>query len=103
MELGKLLTALNYTTYAIRPFNDFYVASLGGRRASNRSLAMWVTKLGILTQDVLCRCGLLGYGLGSIVSFKEEPSATVIDALKTAGFRIVDLPRNPYLPSDSAV
>ncbi len=96
-EIGKLLAALNYTTYAYRPFNDFYVGGLANKKASKWSLAMRCTQLGILVQNALCRSGLLGYGLASIVAFKREPSPEALAALRDADFAIRDLPRNPYL------
>jgi SAM-dependent methyltransferase len=100
-EVKKMLTGLNYTTLAFRRFNDFYHPRLAPAKYSPKSVPTLLTKLGIGLQNLLCRMRLLDYGLVSVVAFKETPTPAAERALKQAGFRVVDLPRNPYLSASS--
>ncbi len=96
-ELGKLLTAMGGKVLAFKGINDFYHARLGSHDAHKPSPGFLITRLGVAVQDWLCKAGLLGYGLGSVVVFKGQPDADVLESLRRAGYRIVDLPKNPYV------
>lgn len=96
-ELGKLMTAMGETAIAFKGFNDFFHGRLGGYAAHQVNVGALLTRSGIMVQDVLSKVGLLGFGLGCVVVFKGEPPANIRKALHTAGFEIVQLPRNPYV------
>jgi len=96
-EIAKMMTALNYEVVAFRPFNDFYHPSLSGGAYARFGLRTLLTKAGVLIQDFFCRLRLLNYGLSTTIAFKSKISGTMKARLKAAGFRILELPRNPYL------
>lgn len=101
-ELGQLMCAMGNTTLAVKGINDFFHPRLSRERAGGRGLPFLLTRLGVGVQDVLARLGLMGWGLCCVVVFNGTPSAPVREALRGQGFRIIDLPRNPYLGADAA-
>lgn len=96
-ELGQLMCAMGNTTIAVKGVNDFFHPRFSRERASGNGLPFLLTRFGIGLQDVLARLGLLGWGLCCVVVFNGTPSASVRDGLRKDGFRVIDLPRNPYV------
>lgn len=94
-ELGRLMCAMGNYTMAVRGINDFFHLRFAGERAGS-GLPFLLTRLGIALQDALARVGLLGWGLCCVVVFNGRPPTPLLDALRGQGFRIVELPRNPY-------
>jgi SAM-dependent methyltransferase len=95
-ETEKMLTALNYCNLAIRRFNDCYL-SWASTKNRPRSWGFCVTFAGVAFQDILCNLGLLDHGLAAIISFKRPLKQEIRKGLKDVGFKVIDLPRNPYL------
>jgi SAM-dependent methyltransferase len=95
-ELGKLMTAMGGRTLAFKGINDFYHARLGDCDARALNFGSAITKAGVVLQDLLSAGGLLGYGLGCVVVFKGDAETVQLQALRGAGFSVVELPRNPY-------
>jgi SAM-dependent methyltransferase len=98
-ELEKLLLALGTQVYAFRGINDFYHPRLADSPAQGVNAGNILTRVGIGAQDALVRLRLLGYGLACIVVFKKTPDDSLLHALAEDGFRVVHLPRNPYIDS----
>jgi ubiquinone/menaquinone biosynthesis C-methylase UbiE len=96
-ELEKLMTAAGGEVLAFKGINDFYHDRFAQCAANEFNLGAMATRFGIWVQNMLTRVRLLGIGLGCAVLFKGSISPEVRRALKTAGFQIIDLPRNPYL------
>lgn len=96
-ELKKLMIAMGGEHLAIKGFNDFFHARLGGHDAHGLNVGSVFTRLGIVVQDVLSRIGLLGYGLGCVVVFKPGMGGNTLEPLRESGFECVDLPKNPYM------
>jgi ubiquinone/menaquinone biosynthesis C-methylase UbiE len=96
-EIEKMMTALNYEVVAIKRFNDFYHPRLSHADHSITSFPFIITKLGILIQNLMCALKMLDYGLACIVSFKEIPSESLCNELRNYGFKIISLPKNPYV------
>lgn len=96
-EMGKLMTAMGGKTLAFKGFNDFYHGALGNHVASGVNAGSMLTRFGIAVQNVLSRLDLLGFGLGCVVVFKGKADAAMLEPLRQAGYKIVDLPRNPYV------
>jgi SAM-dependent methyltransferase len=94
-EIWKMVMALDCGLLAVRKFNDFYHPRLA-RGTAERSSAALFTHLGIGIQDLLCRLGLLQWGLATVVVFKRPPDDRIVNRLSHAGFRCLDLPPNPY-------
>ncbi len=95
-EIWKMVMALDCGLLAHRKFNDFYHPRLAAGRYGRLSPATLLTRAGIFLQDFFCRLGLLQWGLATIVVFKATPDEAIVGHLKNAGFRIVNLPPNPY-------
>ena len=100
-ELAKLMTAMGGLCLAFKGINDFYHPRFAASDCTRLNFGTVVTRLGIGLQNALSACGLLGYGLGCVVIFRGEPEARCTDALRRGGFRIVDLPRNPYVGGEA--
>lgn len=98
-ELGKLITAMGGKTLAYKGINDFYHGALGNHAANGINAGFMLTRFGIAVQNILGRLGLLGFGLGCIVVFKGPAEDSMLESLRQAGYKIVDLPRNPYVDS----
>lgn len=96
-ELGKLLTAMGGEALAFKGINDFYHPRLANHDARALNLGSAITRLGVAVQDLLSKVGLLGYGLGCVVIFKGHPDSNSLNALRRNGYRIIDLPKNPYV------
>lgn len=96
-EMEKLMTAMGGRTIAFKGINDFYHRHLAASDASHLNFGSVVTRLGIGVQDFLSASGLLGYGLGCLIVFRSEPEHACLSSLRHAGFRIIQLPRNPYV------
>jgi SAM-dependent methyltransferase len=96
-ELEKLMTAMGGGKISFTGINDFYHPQLGDYDATRINRGSIVTRLGVFAQDVLCKMGLLGYGLGCVVVFKSELSAQNQLSLEGTGFKFIELPKNPYL------
>lgn len=100
-EIEKFLLGMHYTDVAFRGMNDSYAegvehASYPPTSAADKRLAQRLNR-DIAIQSALERVGLRKSGLLVAVLFKRAPSDTLIDALTTGGFRVKQLPRNPYL------
>jgi ubiquinone/menaquinone biosynthesis C-methylase UbiE len=97
-EIEKMATALNGTYVAEKRYNDFYYAKAAADRHGARTVGNFITQLGLLVQNVLCRLGLLNFGLATIVVFKQEIDAGLRTSLRQHGFKLFQVPKNPYLP-----
>jgi len=95
-EMEKLMTAMGLKSMAFKGINDFYHPRFGGHDAQTWNMGSGVTRFGIGVQNALCSLGLLGYGLGCVIVFRAEPTEACRKALASDGFKLVDLPRNPF-------
>jgi hypothetical protein len=96
-ELEKLMTAMGLNTLAFKGINDFYHPRFGASDVRSLNIGSAMSRLGIAVQDTLCAAGALGYGLGCMIVFRAAPAAACRQALSQAGFKLFDLPRNPYV------
>lgn len=95
-EMEKLMSAVGGRTIAFKGINDFYHPRFAASDATRMNLGSGVSRLGVAVQDALSACGLLGFGLGCVIVFRAEPDEMCASSLRSAGFRIIQLPRNPY-------
>jgi len=101
-ELGQMMCAMGNHTVAVRGINDFFHPRFSRAPASGSGLPFVLTRLGIGVQDLLARLGLLGWGLCCVVVFNGTPPPAMLEGLRAQGFRIVELPRNPYAATPAA-
>jgi len=95
-EIEKIMIGLNGSLIAVRFFNTFYHPKLASQK-NGRTVGAILTKLAIYFQDVLCFLGLMNFGLATIIVFKSSVSPEIKKTLIKNGFRLIHLPKNPYL------
>ncbi len=95
-EVIKIMTALDMRLVAYKKFNDFYMPSIvkGSRKGLNRS--KFIFELGLGLQNLLCKIGLMDYGLACVILFKNSVDNGLRSNLKQRGFTFKELPKNPY-------
>ncbi|TAF97719.1 MAG: class I SAM-dependent methyltransferase [Cytophagia bacterium] len=86
-EFEKMAAALDLPCVAYAGFNTMMGA---------RWDAQFVQKLKRFFVDMLCKISLLPYQHLSLVVFKEKPSETTRKKMQQMGYKIYDLPKNPY-------
>ena len=90
------MTAAGGEVLAFKGINDFFHARLANYPANELNIGAVTTRIGICVQNILGRARLLGIGLGCAVVFKGNIAPHVRRAFKADGFKVIDLPRNPY-------
>lgn len=96
-EVRKMMTALNHRCVAHKPFNDFFHPRISGGEYGKDRIKTFLSRLGIGVQDLLSSLRLMNPGLGTVIALKDDPTPSLRRALEKAGYRVHDLPRNPYL------
>jgi hypothetical protein len=96
-EIEKMATALSGTYVAVRRYNDFYYAKARHDKYGSATMGNLITQLGLLVQNVLCRIGLMNFGLATVVVFKHEIDDGLKTNLRQNGFMLFEVPKNPYL------
>jgi ubiquinone/menaquinone biosynthesis C-methylase UbiE len=96
-EIKKMMTSLNQSVIAYKKFNDFFHKSLAGKVSKGFSPAKLISLFGIKSQDLLCKLGLLDYGLTVIIIFKGEVDQEKLKTLKKEGYKVSKLPVNPFI------
>lgn len=94
-ELIKVCTALQLESVAFKFANDFYMRQIATKKRSEK-IWMALQKLAIKVQDVLCRLRVMNYGLVIVIVPKKKFDDNLRRTLAEEGFKIADLPRNPY-------
>jgi ubiquinone/menaquinone biosynthesis C-methylase UbiE len=94
-EIERMLTAIQVPWFAIHPFNDFGTPALADQRR-NHAVARAIFELAIWVQDTLAGSRLMTPGLAAIFVPVGTTSDGLQGTLRSAGFRIIRLPRNPY-------
>jgi len=96
-EMEKLMTAAGGEVMAFKGINDFWHPRLSNYAADTMNFGSLATRVGIAVQNILSAIQLLGLGLGCVVIFKGNINPRARLGLRAGGFKIIDLPRNPYL------
>jgi hypothetical protein len=85
------------TQIAVKTFNDFYFPKVARCRSNKFSFGLIIFKAGLFVQNVLCRLKLMNWGLAVTFVFKGNLPLDIRNNLLKNGFRVIDLPKNPYL------
>jgi ubiquinone/menaquinone biosynthesis C-methylase UbiE len=104
-EIIKVALGLNFPAVAFKGLNDWYQSGLEDELLTMDSSALKKVKSEIQRADKRAARGLsLGTSIQLVACiFKTKPSSEARETLCRAGFRVVDLPRNPYIPSVEAI
>lgn len=96
-EIEKMAIGLNYRFVAFKGINDAFRQGAEKELIAKKGKIFRQIFINILLLDILARLRIRDYRLLSAVIFKESPSKVMREELVSAGYRVVDLPENPYI------
>ena len=96
-EIEKVALGLNYPVVVFKGINDAYFTGAEYEKISANGAIQKKIKALVNTADLVCKLGLMDYGILAAIIFKERPSKTLIDNLRKNGCEVVHLPENPYI------
>jgi 2-polyprenyl-3-methyl-5-hydroxy-6-metoxy-1,4-benzoquinol methylase len=96
-ELTKAALGINLPQVAFKRLNDAWTPNLWAEVADYSSFAYKKMRLKILLRDFLCWLGLDHHMLLMACLFRVSLSPDQRNRMESDGWRVVDLPRNPYL------
>jgi ubiquinone/menaquinone biosynthesis C-methylase UbiE len=96
-EIEKIVLGINLRTVAFRGMNDYFFKGLDSSKDAKGSWTFLKLRVIIGIQDFLCRLGLIDYTMLVAAIFKTEPDTELRKLLKSYSYKVIDLPRNPYL------
>ena len=96
-EIEKAALGMNLKTVAFKGMNDYFFKGVEKAPAVKWNKIFLKLKFIIWIQDLICRLKLLDYTLLTAVIFKEDPSEDLRESLRKSSYKIIDLPRNPYI------
>jgi len=96
-EIEKMALALNYEAVAFKGINNYYIDGIEDEKLTDNGPLQRKVRLMITWRNLLSSLGLKPAGVLVAVIFKIQPSALLEKELTVYGYKIVRLPRNPYL------
>ena len=97
-EIEKVALGLNYKMVAFKGINDAYTKGVENEKLSVNGPLQKAIKKSISIKNLLVKIGFTDYYLLTAIIFKQEPSKNLLHNLSINGFKIVNLPDNPYIP-----
>jgi SAM-dependent methyltransferase len=99
-EIEKVALGMGCPVVAFKGINDEYVGGCEFEPLVDKGPKYQQISRKIRRRDRWCRLHLLDELLLTAMIFKEIPDETVVSALKSDGYEVVFLPKNPYLAHD---
>lgn len=96
-ELEKVALGINLPTLAFKEQDDSYVKGIESESVSENGKLFRQIKKNIKNAERKSRLGLKHYGLLTSIIFKQPIDIKLGDLLKTHGYSIKELERNPYV------
>jgi len=96
-EVEKLALGLNLPAVAFKRFHDVYIEGVEFERIADNGELYRKTQSALRKNDLLNRLGLITQNHLAAVIFKRAPTPSLAQKLSALGFRIVTLPKNPYV------
>lgn len=96
-EIEKIAMGLGLPAVAFKGINDYFTTNLNLHQPVTDKKIFRKVKSKIRRKDFLSKVGLLPFELEACMIFKEKPSIGMIQKLKQEGFKVIELPDNPYL------
>lgn len=96
-EIEKVALGLNYKIVAFKEINDAYVTGVEYEKLADKGPLQKKVKMLIYIRNFLAKIGLSNYGLLASIIFKNTPSNDLLQKLDSGGYKIVQLPENPYI------
>ena len=100
-EVFRMLTAIQVSWFALKPFSDFYIEWLS-ERSRNEFLPRLLFRLGLGMQNQMARFGLMNHGLCTMFVPACSDVTDIKNTLALGGFLISLTPRNPYLEENES-
>lgn len=95
-ELEKVALGMNYRYLAFKGINDSYLYGVEFEKVSENGSLLRKLKFRILVQDLLAKLRIKDPDMLVAIIFKQPPSAALSRRLNNDGFKMVELPVNPY-------
>lgn len=95
-DIFKMMAAINGKVIAVKYHNSFFHPKLANQK-QNGSWGSFFTRIIIGLQDLFCKCRLMNYGLATIIIFKQYIDNFAEKELIKKGFKLIQIPKNPYL------
>lgn len=96
-EMIKVAMGLNLPTIAFKEFNDHYTEGVHKEKASSDSELFQKVKEEIKKWDNLCNETHRPSTHLSVIIFKEAPNLETKEQLLAQDFKVIDLPKNPFV------
>ncbi len=100
-EVEKFLLGMHYSCVAFFSVNDAYFSGIEFIKLNSRSpkdlLIKLKLKVRIFILDILCWLKIKRPSMLIAILFKEQPTRQLIASLKTYGWLVKEMPKNPYL------
>ena len=97
-ELEKFAAGLNLPLVAFKAINPhFYSKKLDGISSASKSRAFFLIKTKKLFLDILLQLGIIPGQVISAIVFKQIPDELTIHQLQSDGYRLINIPKNPYI------
>jgi ubiquinone/menaquinone biosynthesis C-methylase UbiE len=95
-DIFRMLAAVQIPWFAIKGFNNFNSSWLGGQ-PRDALLSRFVFRIAVDMQDVLSSCRLMSPGLCTVFVPTGPAAESAMKVLRAADFRIVPIPKNPWI------
>lgn len=96
-EIEKIALALNYEAIAFKGINTYYIEGSEDEKLIEKGPLQRRVRFMIAWRDLLSRLGLKPTGVLAAVIFKVPMSPKLKSELTAEGYKVIQLPRNPYL------
>jgi ubiquinone/menaquinone biosynthesis C-methylase UbiE len=96
-EIEKMALALNYEVIAFRSINTYYIDGIEDENLDERGPLFRRVRFMIGWRDLLSRLHLKPAGVLAAIILKISAGASLEKELLAAGYKVIRLPRNPYL------
>jgi ubiquinone/menaquinone biosynthesis C-methylase UbiE len=96
-EMEKVAMGMNLPYLAYKGINSHFNTTLDLNVPKENNSIYTSLKRKIFWRNLLCKLGITPYQMMTCVIFTALPSDEEINKLKVAGFKIVKMPKNPYV------
>jgi ubiquinone/menaquinone biosynthesis C-methylase UbiE len=105
-EIEKFLLGMHYNKVAFTGCNDAFIPGVQFVQMNSRSRAdrwlRFMIKARIQLLNALTSLRVMNTGLVTAAIFKSDPSPAMLSAMQDQGWRVKDLPRNPFVETRTA-